>query len=211
MQKKVEENENLKKKLQELEKLKEEKNKEAENLKINAQGLNNEKNNKIISDNNEMQLNAKIKEKEDEIKNFGKRLTEIEALLNSKNNNNNFTNDNKELQKLFAKLDEKEKEIESLNDQLIGSIKYDDIKNDDKLIVVNFTSLDNKINFPIICKASSLFAEAEYKLYKKYPEYLINAEEDNYFLANGKKMGRIRTMIDNGFSGYTVTLMKNNN
>ena len=94
---------------------------------------------------------------------------------------------------------------------MIGSIKYDDLKEDDKLIAVNFISGDQRINFPIICKTSSLFAEVEVKLYKKYPEYGVNYGNNNLFLGNGVKMERIGTMAQNGFPGYVITVMKNNN
>ena len=147
-----------------------------------------------------------------QIKKLEKRIIDLEILENNRNNNNyNFINVNKELQQLYVKLDEKEKEIEHLNNQLLGSIKYDDIKNGEKLIAVNFISGDQRIEYPIICKTSSLFAEVESTLYKKYPEYGVDFGDDNLFLANGEKVRRIRTMADNGFPAYTITLMKNNN
>ena len=182
------------------------------NLEEKIQELKNEKSNKIISNSKEMQLNTNHKDILNENQKLKKRIIELETLVNNRNNNNyNFINDNKELQQLYAKLVEKEKEIEQLNNKLIGSIKYDDLKNGEKLIAVNFISGDQRINFPIVCKASSLFAEVENILYLKYPEYEIDAEEDNLFLANGKKMKRIKTMADNGFPGYSITLMKSNN
>ena len=85
-------------------------------------------------------------------------IKNLEQKINELNRPANINNDD-ELLKLYCKLGEKEKEIENLNNQLIGSIKYDDLKKDDKLIAVNFTSADQKINFSIICKASSLFAK----------------------------------------------------
>ena len=151
--------------------------------------------------------------KDEQIKNLEKKLNEL-TLQNKRNNNNdNIINNNNsnDLQKLFAKLEEKEKEIDRLNDQLIGSIKYDDVKIGDKLIAVNLVSGDQKINFPIVCKPSTKFSDVEWILYKKYPEYAENDGEDNLFLANGIKMKRFKTMGENGFNGYCITLMKNNN
>ena len=128
--------------------------------------------------------------------------------MNKGNNFNVINSNSNELQVLYAKLEEKDKKIELLNNQLIGSIKYDDIKFDDKLIALNFTSADSKINFPIICKSSSLFAEAERILYKKYPDFGENDGEDILFLGNGSKIKRTKTMAENGFNGYAITVMK---
>ena len=36
---------------------------------------------------------------------------------------------------------------------------------------VYFTSSDQKINYPIPCINTDIFAEVEEKLYKEYPEY----------------------------------------
>ncbi len=37
----------------------------------------------------------------------------------------------------------------------------------DKLVCVYFTSMDQKINFPIACSKTDIFAEVEEKLYKE--------------------------------------------
>ena len=137
-----------------------------------------------------------------------KRIAELESIENNKNNNNNTNNYNNELKELYLKLEEKEKKIEHLNNQLIGSIKYDDLKFGDKLIAINFTSSDSKINFPVICKVNTVFAEVERILYKKYPDFGKNYGEDNLFLANGNKMRGFMTMAENGFPSYSITVMK---
>ena len=128
--------------------------------------------------------------------------------MNRNKNINVINNNSNELRVLYAKLEEKEKKIELLNNQLIGSIKYDDIKPDDKIIAINFTSGDSKINFPIICKSSTIFAEVERTLYKKYPDFGENDGDDILFLGNGSKIKRIKTMAENGFSGYAITMRK---
>ena len=201
LKKENEENSSLKKKLEELEKEKNILNRENSNLKKKLEELEKEKNNQNIFNNNKiMELNDKLKNKDEEIKNLKQKVIE----LNSSDNNRN-----KELQKLYWELEEKGKEIENLNNQLIGSIKYDDLKKEDKLIAVNFISGDQKINFPIICKASSLFAEVELTFYKKYPEFGLNCGNDNLFISKGNTIERIRTMAQNGFPGYTINVMKN--
>ena len=195
--------------MEELEKDINKKNKENSDLKRKVNELEKETNKNVISNNNELiDFQVKLKEKDISIKNLEQKIIELNALIQNRNNIN-ITNNNKELQKLYAKLDEKDKEIENLNNQLIGSIKYDDIKKGDNLIAINFTSCDQKINFPIICKANSLFAEVELSLYKKYPEYGTIDEDDKFFLGNGVKIKRLKTLSQNGFPGYAITLMQN--
>ena len=45
------------------------------------------------------------------------------------------------------------KKIKNL-DQLIGNIKYDDLKSEEKLIIINIVSKDEKIYFPNVCNTT---------------------------------------------------------
>ena len=148
-------------------------------------------------------LKSELEQKNAKIEALEKKITELNSTDNQKNKNN-------ELEELCTKLKEKEKEIENLNSQLIGSIKYDDIKLEEKLIAVNFISSDSKTNFPILCKSTSIFSEIERILYKKYPAFAEKEGEDNSFLANGVKMKGFKTMAENGFTGYDIMTSKNN-
>ena len=153
------------------------------------------------------ELKSELKEKNSKIEILERNIAKLKSIEN--NNNNSTTKiSNDELEMLYAQLQEKKKKIEKLNDQLIGSIKYDDLKLEDKLIAINFTSSDSKINFPIICKTNSLFSEIESILYKKYPDFAENDGEDNLFLANGVKMKRFKSLEENGFPGYAIMVMK---
>ena len=64
-----------------------------------------------------------------------------------------------------------------------------------KRIKINFLSVDQKINETFICDLDVGFHIYEDLLYKKYPKY-INSE--NYFLNNGEKINRFKSMKDNG-------------
>ena len=112
--------------------------------------------------------------------------------------------------RLCAKLNEKTKEIEYLKNQLISCIRFDVLDYNEKLIAVNITSEDSRINFPIICKINSQFIDIERKLYQKYPEYGANNGQDNLFLFNGKQVNRFKTMEQNDFHVIDITLTKNN-
>ncbi len=73
-----------------------------------------------------------------------------------------------------------------------------------QMMCVYFTSFDKKINYPIPCINTDIFAEAEEKLYKQYPEY---RETNNYFISNGKQILRFKTIEENNIvNGIPVIL-----
>ena len=59
---------------------------------------------------------------------------------------------------------------------------------------VIFQSFDSKIHYAIICKNTGRFNMIENILYDKYPEYI---ENENYFIVNGKKINKNKTMEQN--------------
>jgi len=64
----------------------------------------------------------------------------------------------------------------------------------EKLINIKFISIDQKIDFNIVAKNTDNFAKLETSLYEKYPKY---KDTENYFLVNGKKLNRHRTLEEN--------------
>ena len=65
----------------------------------------------------------------------------------------------------------------------------------EKLISVKFISTDQNINnFTVIAKNTDRFTKIEDILYEKYPNY---RESDNYFMHNGNKIKRNRTLEEN--------------
>ena len=121
---------------------------------------------------------------------------------------------NEEIKKLDEKyknlIDEKTKIINNLtskvNSNFVGSnISNNILSNGEKLIAVNFISVDQRINHNIICTNKTKFYEIEVELYDKYPEY---KENDNYFMFNGFKINRWKTLEENRINGYTIILNK---
>ena len=75
----------------------------------------------------------------------------------------------------------------------------------EQLISVKFISVDQNINFTVIAKNTDNFARLEEKLYNKYPSY---KDTENYFLVNGYKINRHRTLEENKIKNNDViTLM----
>ena len=107
--------------------------------------------------------------------------------LNMRNNltNNNINNDKKE--ELEIKIKELENEIKLFRE-------YCHLSANEKLILLNFISTDQKIDFSIVGKNTDDFIIYEKKLYEKYPNY---KDTENYFLVNGKKINRNRTLEEN--------------
>ena len=69
---------------------------------------------------------------------------------------------------------------------------------------VIITSPDQKIHFSIICKNTTSFNRIEEKIYKDYPEYL---EIENYFLVNGNKINKYKTMEENKIKNSDIIVL----
>jgi len=113
-----------------------------------------------------------IKEKDYKINLFYK----INELKNVSNDNNNYINRIKEL----------EIEIEKYKNYCLSP--------GEKLITIKFISTDKTINFNTFAKKSDIFTKLEAILYENYPQY---KESENYFLVNGKKVKKLKTIEDN--------------
>ena len=133
---------------------------------------------------------------------------EINNLQNQLNNNNssniqsyqNIINQkDKELKNLKSELNNLKLELENIKSQ---NKKYVDMN---KIMTVNFISMDQHIHFAIPCIGTDTFAEVEEKLYKKFPEY---RETNNNFIANGEPVLRFKTIAQNKIgSGFPVTMI----
>ena len=165
---------------------------------------NNLLNNKNISNINISQNEEINKLKNDLIKankiieKQNKKIKDLENQLN--NNNNNI------IKSLENEIKLKNKEINELKLKLKNINLNKNIINIDKESIkcVYFTSMDQKIHYPIPCLSTDIFAEIEEKLYKEYPEY---RETNNFFIANGKEILRFKSISDNNIgNGLPVML-----
>ena len=102
--------------------------------------------------------------------------------------NNNIINNLNEMIKM------KDKEINELKAQVQNSGNLKKSVNFDDIMVVNFISLDQKVNKGIKCLKTDTFAEVEEQLYKIYGEY---RETNNNFIANGTLVLRFKKMCEN--------------
>ena len=158
------------------------KNIEIKNLKIELN-----KANKIIE-----QQKIAINDLQNQLNNININNNLIEVL------NNKINQKDQELNKLKSELNNLKLELENIKSQ---NKKYVDMN---KIMCVNFISSDQNIHYAATCLKTNTFAEVEEKLYKQYPEY---RETNNYFISNGKKILKSKTIEENNIgNGLPVIL-----
>ena len=98
-----------------------------------------------------------------------------------------------------------EHEIDKLKEKLS---KYPfELSNGEKLISIIFTSSDQNMHYSIICKNTQKFIELEQKLYKDYPEY---SKSDNYFMINGNKVNKDKSLDENKIRNSDIIILTQN-
>ena len=153
---------------------------------------------------------------ENEIKNLKNKLKEYEKVIeeqkraindlqNKLYDSNNIANNNELITSLRNTIIRQQKELIQLNNKIEN--KQSKIQSgEEKIIIVNFLSSDQKVNFSIPCNINEVFAFIEEKLYEQFPEY---RETNNFFLFNGKQILRFKTLYQNGIkSGIPLILIQ---
>ena len=62
--------------------------------------------------------------------------------------------------------------------------------------------------YSIICKNTQKFNELEKQLYKDYPEY---SKSDNYFMINGNRVDKTKSLDGNKIRNNDVIILTQNN
>ena len=148
--------------------------------------IKNEKN-KVIKDleNNNEKLRKELKDLTNEINEMKlkeKNFKEINDLIKGDLKNEKFI-------ELIEKLEAKEKEIKEIKSRFPF-----ELSKNEKLISIIMVSTDQKIHHSFICKNTDKFTKVEYLLYEIYPEYM---ETDNYFILNGNKINKYKSLEEN--------------
>jgi len=197
---------NLEDKEETIKKLNEEFDLEKKNKKINEQ------NKKLIKD--KINLNRKIKELEEKIKDendikikLNKEINELKEKINNlekelkeEKNKNEILNKNKE--SLYKLIIEKDEEIKIL---LTNLSRFPFKLNEgEKLMTIIFMTYDEKLCYSIICKNTERFSIIENKLYNSYSEY---SNPENYFIFNGRKINKVKTLEENGIKNNSIIIL----
>ena len=134
----------------------------------------------------EIQLKEKdklLKEGKETNDNLKTKILEFEIGLNDKSKKHNITDIENEI-KLFR--------------------DYYHFSSNEKLISIKFISCNQDIDFTLITKNTEAFTKIEQILYEKYPQY---KDSENYFIVNGNKINKYRTLEENKIrNNDTLTL-----
>ena len=161
-----------------MQKLKEEKNK---NAKLN------EKINQLLFELNEEKNKNKILE--EKLKKY-----ENETSIENKINKESLWMNN---------LLDKDKEIKELK-QKLSRFPFE-LNEGEKLMTVTFKSFDQKIpHFSVICKNTDIFNQIEKQVYEEYKNYY---DSDNYFVANGMKVQKYKSLDENKIRDHDVIML----
>ena len=126
----------------------------------------------------------------------------LKSKLNNENLINNIDNKNNINPNNYSKIIELYAEIDDLKEKLS---RYPfELKKDEKMISVIFTSDDKKIHSSVICKNTEKFITLEEKLYEDYPEYSKN---NNDFVVNGNIIQKFKTLEENNISNSNIIIL----
>ena len=106
----------------------------------------------------------------------------------------------------MEKLQIKEEKLKNVENELANlKLRYPfELKEGERLMSIIFMSEDQKIHTSFFCKNTDKFYKLEFILYDKYPLY---SEDENYFLANGQKVNKHKSLEFNNIKdGDIITL-----
>ena len=163
--------------------LKEEKdkNKKLENTINELRSKNNNETQKLKNE-----IKAYI-EKIEKMKNDIQKLSLENNNLKDKMKSPSTQNNQDEIVRLLKKNEVLNEKIDELNEKLK---RYPFILEEgEKIMTIVFTSVNQKINYSMICKNTDTINKLEEKLYEEYPKL---SETNYYFICNGTKVNKFK-------------------
>ena len=148
----------------------------------------------------------KINELENIINELKNQLIEKDKLLKEEKIEND--NLNKKIKQIISNDKIKTSKIKELENEIKLFRTYYNFSSNEKLISIKFISGNQDIDFPVITKNTDYIANIEQKLYEKYPKY---RESENYFLVNGNKINKNKTIEENKIKNNDVLNLEINN
>ena len=99
-------------------------------------------------------------------------------------------------------LKEKEDIIKDLNDKIK---RYPFIlEKDEKIISIIFSSMDQQVNYSLLCKNTDTINRIEERLYKEFPNL---SEKENYFLCKGQILNKFQTFEKNHIKNGDIIIL----
>ena len=173
--------------------------------------------NKINKEMNELketivELEKKLKNEKDNNKLLEKKIIDLKNELNEEIKKNKNVKENVEMkninlnelnkESLCKLIYEKENEIKILKRKL-SRFPFE-LKEKEKLMSVTFSTRDENIYHSIICKNTDKFNIIENKFYETFSEY---AESEKYFIVNGNKVNRAKTLEYNKIKDNDIIIL----
>ena len=159
----------------------------------------------MLSINNE-EYKTKINELENIIKELKIRLIEKDKLIREeKEKKDNLYKKIKEIKNSF---NDQTNKMVKLENEIKLFRSYYNFSSNEKLISIKFISVNQDIDFSVICKNTEAFSKIENMLYEEYPEY---KDYENYFLVNGNRINRHRTLEENKVRNNDILTLEINN
>ena len=170
----------------------------------------NENKNDISKDNEIERLKRELKEEKYKNKNLENTINELRS-----KNTKDIENLKKEIKAYIEKVEKLSSENKNLKDKIKGQgtkSNSDDIvslykridelnaklkrypfslEEGEKIMTIVFTSVNQKLNYSLICKNTDTIHKLEAQLYKEYPKL---GEAEYYFICNGTVVKKFKTL-----------------
>ena len=194
-----------------------------ENNKPISKNENIKSKNEISKDNEIERLKRELKEEKEKNKNLENIINELRT--KNKNDTQKLKN---EIKSYVEKIEKLSMENNNLKDKMKGQgmqnnsdyivnlyKRIDDLnaklkrfpfvlEEGEKIMSIIFTSVDQKLNYSMICKSTDTINQLEDKLYKEYPKL---DEANYYFICNGTVVKKFKTLEELKIKSGDVILL----
>ena len=169
--------------------------------------------------NNEIKMNIKSKQSSQDEKDL--KFKEMEEKINNLQNELSVERKKNEVYFKIIKQLNKDLEIYKKNNSTNNNmekdicIKTEELKKssdlnpfelkEEKLISVNFTTIDEKMHYSLICKNTDIFSKIEDQFYNDNPKYNKN---ENIFMIGNNKIESSKTLDENNIHNNSIILIK---
>ena len=137
--------------------------------------------------------------------NLKQKISQLQFQLNSQNMNNISNIQNNSYDKLINLINEKENIIKNLKEKIK---RYPFVlEKNEKIMSIIFSSVNQKVNYSMVCKNTDTIHKLEEKLYEEYPNL---SERENYFLCKGKLLNKFQSFETNHIKNGDIILLNKN-
>ena len=138
--------------------------------------------------------------------NLKQQISQLQFQLTSQNNFQNMNNiQNNSFDKFINLINEKENIIKDLKEKIK---RYPFVlEKNEKIMSIIFSSVNQKVNYSMVCKNTDTIHKLEEKLYEEYPNL---SESENYFLCKGKVLNKFQSFEKNHIKNGDIILLNQN-